>query len=614
MPKNNEIQNRLENEKSPYLLQHAGNPVDWYPWGDEAFAKAAAQDKPVFLSIGYSACHWCHVMAHESFEDEETAKILNERFVSVKVDREERPDVDSVYMDACHVFTGSGGWPLSVFLDCCKRPFFAGTYFPNFRFKELLLDISELWRTERDKLAEQARRTVDAVKKEKTPTHVSLGHAQEKALKYLAENFDTDFGGFGKAPKFPAPHNLLFLLKRYEYSGDAASLAMCEKTLRSMRAGGIYDHVGGGFSRYSTDKFWLAPHFEKMLYDNVLLLLTYAECFRATKNAFFADTAKAVAGYLLRDMRGEEGGFFAAEDADSEGREGLFYTFTHAEIIEILGAGAPLFCDYYNITERGNFEGRNILNTIGKSFDEKHKPFINDCFKKLFVYRSKRVRPARDEKIMCGLNGLAVAAFARAGAVLGDSALTNAAVQTADFIDKRLTCADGGLISYYLNGAGGQKGFADDYAFYIFGLLELYEATKSPFYLDRGQKLQTVFTAHFYDAASGGFYLSDDRAEMVIKRPKELYDGAVPSYNSAALGNLFKLYTITGDVDYLKTLAQTLKYFSGEIASFPAGCTYTLSVIEDINQNLPNIKLCLCNTCYPPAKNIDELIDLLLSH
>ncbi|KAI4453952.1 spermatogenesis-associated protein 20 [Holotrichia oblita] len=474
-------------------------------------------------------------MAHETFESEDAAEILNKYFISIKVDREERPDVDNIYMTACQAFMGSGGWPLSVFLDHDKNPFFVSTYYPKENFKNLLLRIQELWSADRDKLLQQSKHTAAILKKERIITgYTSVEKASEDAINYLSSHFDSKYGGFSPAPKFPSPHNILFLIEHYSLYRDQKSLNMCETTLKAMRSGGIYDHAGGGFSRYSTDNKWIVPHFEKMLYDNALLLMAYSKIYGITNEHYFADTAVETADYLIRDMSHFEGAFFTAEDADSEGHEGLFYTFTLDEVKEILKEEAAEFCIYFNITEKGNFEGKNILNTAGKPILDKHKDFIKRCLKKLFNYREKRIRPHRDEKILTSLNGLAIAAFSIAGKLLQKPEYTEAAKRAAHFIDKNLKDNNGGLLSSYFDTPGKISGFAEDYAFYIWGLLELYKTAKDEKYLEHAIKLQDKFTADFYDFENGGFYLSGKTAEKLIVRTKELYDGATPSYNSVA--------------------------------------------------------------------------------
>jgi len=606
--------NRLIQEKSPYLKQHAYNPVDWYPWGDEAFEKAEKENKPIFVSIGYSTCHWCHVMAHETFEDEETAAQLLAGYVCVKVDREEKPDVDAMYMTVCQMMTGSGGWPLTIFADPQKRPFFAGTYFTKESFQHILRKITNIWKSKPQELKDRAEEIILALDSEKkkgggTNNFSELENAPRNSFEYLTKHFDAKFGGFSNAPKFPSPHNLLFLLECYKQTGESKGLTMCEATLRAMRQGGIYDHVGGGFSRYSTDRFWLAPHFEKMLYDNSLLMLSYLKCFELTQDHFYSYTAKGIADYLIRDMAHPGGGFYTAEDADSEGHEGLFYTFTISEIREILKDGADEFCGYFNVSERGNFEGRNILNIIGREIPKDREDFADECLKKIFDYRNMRVRPHRDEKISVSYNGLAIAAFSAAGRVFGDTSYIDVAIKTVDFIENNLKGDGGRPISYYLDGPGQYSGFAEDYAFYIFGLLELCVAVKDGKYLAKAVELQDIFKEGFYDAEAGGYYISHKDAEKMPLRAKELYDGAVPSYNSAALHNLLMLYNLTQKVKYLEQFVKTLKYFSEEISKYPQGYIHSVSAMMKLVTELPNIRVCTESACRPPARSLTEFME-----
>lgn len=606
---NNAIANRLINEKSPYLLQHAYNPVDWFPWGEEAFIKAKCEDKPIFLSIGYSTCHWCHVMAHETFESLDAAEVLNKYFISIKVDREERPDVDNIYMSACQAYTGSGGWPLSVCLDHEKRPFFVGTYYTKQAFKNILLRITDLWNKERTQLISQAKQLTEIIgRKRKISGYTSVEKARENAITYFTANFDNKNGGFSVAPKFPSPQNLLFLMDNYTINRDKNSLNMCETTLKAMKNGGIYDHIGGGFSRYSTDFKWLVPHFEKMLYDNSLLLIAYSKIYRITNDSFYADTAVEIANYLIRDMTHQKGAFFTAEDADSQGQEGLFYTFTFSEVKDILKDSALEFCFYFNITDKGNFEGRNILNNIGKLIPDNRKEFVNNCRKKLFDYRSKRIRPHRDEKILTSLNGLAISAFSFVGKVLNKPDYIKIAKKTAEFIDENLINKNEELLSLFFDTPGNISGFAEDYAFYIWGLLELYTATDEHKYLEHAVKLQNKFNEKFFDYDQGGFYLSGKSAEKLPIKTKELYDGAMPSANSVGLHNLLTLYTLTKENNYMEQFIKTIKYFSQDISHYPQGYIHSVSALMELKRKLPDINICNNNVCRPAAKTIDELI------
>lgn len=545
--------NHLIKEKSPYLLQHAYNPVDWYPWGEEAFTKAKKVDKPVFLSIGYSTCHWCHVMAHESFEDPETADYLNKYFISIKVDKEERPDIDSIYMTVCQAFTGSGGWPTSIFLTPDQKPFFAGTYFPKKKrygmstFMEILTAIHINWQSNRERLLQSATEVVQALKQQREES-VSLPEEAEKLFadgeKYFRQSFDRVNGGFGMAPKFPTPHNLWFLLCRYERSKDQYLLAMVEKTLTQMYRGGLFDHIGYGFSRYSTDPYFLAPHFEKMLYDNALLLLVYSKAFVIMKKELYLQIAKKIATYILREMTDVEGGFYCAQDADIQGEEGKYYLFTPEEIETLLGKQAgKTFNQYYDITEDGNFEGKNIPNLLkndvyGEEFSEYHK--------QVYEYRKNRYQLHLDDKILTSWNGLMIGAFCILYRVSKDNRYLIAAEKAQQFIEEKL-CEEETLYVSYRKGRGRVKGFLEDYANYIFALLGLYDATLDAVYSKRAKTLCQKVIAQFWDEKNGGFFLYSKDHEALILRPKETYDGAMPSGNSMMAYNLVRLCALLGD-------------------------------------------------------------------
>jgi uncharacterized protein YyaL (SSP411 family) len=563
--------NKLVNEKSPYLRQHAHNPVNWYPWSDEAFAKARAEDKPVFLSIGYSTCHWCHVMAHESFENQRIAAYLNQSFVSIKVDREERPDIDSLYMGVCQALTGSGGWPLSVFMDSAKQPFYAGTYFPPSHFMNLLKNIRRLWDNDRAALNENAGMIIEHLNAKQQPSQEIDESIIEEAYYHLLRSFDAQYGGFGRAPKFPTPHLLLFLLKYYQCRKENKALEMATQTLKAMRSGGIYDQIGFGFCRYATDRKWLVPHFEKMLYDNALLIIVYLEAYLIVKDDLFLRTSKEIAAYLLEVMRSPEGGFYTAEDADSEGEEGKFYLFTPEEIRNALGSDADKYCRYYNITPEGNFFGRNIPNLIGSQFPE--EDFMLSARKKIDDYRKQRVRPFRDEKILTGLNGLALSAFSFLGKITEEESYLEAAIGLADFLLEKLF-VDDKLYARYCEGEVKYLGYDEDYAFLIKGLLDLYQTIFSEKYLDDARKLTDIFLDCFYDQEKGGFFQTDKRAEKMLIRKKESYDGAVPSANSIAIHNLFRLAYLTEENDYYIKAKETLKCFGKEVKRYPSGYGY----------------------------------------
>lgn len=588
--------NRLAGEKSPYLLQHAENPVAWYPWGEEAFRKATKEDKPIFLSIGYSTCHWCHVMEHESFEDEEVAALLNEHFVSIKVDREERPDVDQVYMSVCQAITGRGGWPLSVFMSPDRKPFYAGSYFPKTGrrgmpgFVQLINQLSMLWRERRDQLDHISAEITAAIQPGPAGGGASVPGVEvlERAYTQLRRSFDFVWGGFGAAPKFPTPHNLTFLLRWHGRNRGAAVPHEVEKTLDSMRAGGIFDHVGFGFHRYSVDERWLVPHFEKMLYDQALLAMAYTEASLASGADRYARVAREVLEYVLRDMKSPEGGFYSAEDADSEGGEGLFYTWTPSEIAGVLGGDdAGICCRAFGISEKGNFEdGRSIphtatpvgelARTLGIS-EASLDSLLEGCRSKLFAAREKRVHPLKDDKILVAWNGLMIAALSRGFQAFGNAAYLLAAKEAADFILKTMR-PGGRLHRRYRQGDVAHLACADDYAFLIWGLLDLYESAFDTSYLSGAVQLQEEMNALFEDPDGGFFYTGKD-AEDLIVRDKPLYDGATPSANSASALNLTRLGLMTGNTAFEKRADLLLRCFSGQVSVFPPAYTYLLQAI-----------------------------------
>ena len=506
--------------------------------------------KPVFLSIGYSTCHWCHVMAHESFEDKEVAELLNQYFISIKVDKEERPDIDSIYMSVCQAFTGSGGWPTSIFMTPEQKPFFAGTYFPKTNkygrigFRELLLQIHEKWKADRKWLLQSAEEVISVLNREEAVERDVNEQLIATAYELYQRAFDDKFGGFGQAPKFPTPHNLLFLMRYYEKSKDTNAMKMVEKTLLQMYRGGMFDHIGGGFSRYSTDIYYLVPHFEKMLYDNALLVLAYCKAYQLTKKPIYCEVAEKTASYILREMTSPEGGFYCAQDADSEGVEGKYYLFKPSEIISVLGEEAgKKFNEYFDITENGYFEGENIPNLLGNhqlsETMESHLPVI-------YEYRKKRYALHLDDKILTSWNGLMIAAMCHLYRVSKNRVYLEAAIKAQQFIMNRL-CEDGTLYVSYRENRRSGKGFLDDYANEIFALLALYEATLEGVYLERAREFCDKVIGEFYDEAQGGFFLYGKENEQLIIRPKETYDGAVPSGNSMMAYNLVWLHYLTGE-------------------------------------------------------------------
>jgi hypothetical protein len=593
--------NRLGSEKSHYLLQHADNPVDWYPWGEEAFAKAKREDKPIFLSIGYSTCHWCHVMAHESFEDEEVGRMLNEFFVAIKVDREERPDVDMVYMAVCQAITLKGGWPLSVFMTPDAKPFYAGTYFPkNGRmgmpgFMEIIGHIANAWANDRGPLLEASEKITKGIQpRPSSGSMADLGvDTLKKGYDQLAKSFDPKWGGFGSAPKFPTPHNLTFLLRWHRRNGEANALHMVEKTLNGMRNGGIFDHIGYGFCRYSVDERWLVPHFEKMLYDQAMLTMAYTEAYQATGEAQHGEVAAEILTYVLRDMTAPEGGFYTAEDADSEGEEGLFYVWTPTEIREHLGKDlGDLFCRFYDVGPHGNFEdGRSILHTRIplENFAAREnmeiaelKDLFEGARERLFTEREKRIHPLKDDKILTSWNGLMIAAMAKAYQALGDQAYVDAAQAAAGFISNTLKKDGHRLFRRYRDGEVAYPGYLDDYSNFVWGLIELYEATFEASYLEEAINLNQTMIDLFWDETYGGFFYSGKENEVLIKQSKEIYDGAIPSSNSVAALNLMRLGHIIGDRDLVNRAEQLAGTFAKRIKAYPSAYTQFLAALDFI--------------------------------
>ncbi|MFH1998738.1 MAG: thioredoxin domain-containing protein [Planctomycetota bacterium] len=599
-------QNRLAASQSPYLLQHKHNPVDWYPWAEEAFEKAKSENLPIFLSIGYSTCHWCHVMAHESFEDPEVAQLMNQAFVCIKVDREERPDIDHIYMTVCQMITGRGGWPLTIVMTPDKKPFFTATYIPKeSRFGqmgmlELIPRIQEMWEKEPDKVNGSAERLLEALQAH-TPFSpgTALGEpVLHKAYSQLAAEFDDRKGGFGVAPKFPSPHNLLFLLRYGKRFGKEEAFHMVERTLEAMGRGGIYDHLGFGFHRYSTDADWLVPHFEKMLYDQAMMALAYIESYQVNGNPEFKDKAREIFAYVIRDMTSPEGGFYSAEDADSEGVEGKFYVWSRDEIYSILGKeDGDLFVRAFNVCKEGNFQeeasgentGSNILHltsSLKSLAEEAGQPSgvleqrLEEARHKLFAERESRIHPHKDDKILTDWNGLMIAAMARGAFVFQDPFLAQSARRAADFLLERLKTADNRLLHRYRNGKAGIKANVDDYAFMIQALLNLYEATFEVEYLKSAIALNRVLITHFWDQEGGGFFFTSDDAEALIVRGKEGRDGAYPSGNSVAMLNLLRLSRITGDAKLEQMASRIGEAFSETVRGYPQAFTCLLMGVD----------------------------------
>lgn len=678
--------NRLLKEKSPYLLQHAYNPVDWYPWGEEAFAKSKSENKPIFLSIGYSTCHWCHVMAHESFEDHSIARILNDGFVSIKVDREERPDLDAVYMSVCQMLTSSGGWPLTILMTADQNPFWAGTYLPKedrygiTGLKTLLVEIMRQWEHSQEKLLAIGRKITSLLQNQESRVGLNeIGEETgEEPGKYLEEesgeklgkelgegsgkesreesgkesrekpgkklgkdtrepdvrifhqaymqfekSYDHQWGGFGHSPKFPTPHNILFLLRYHALNGSAAGMAMAEHTLKAMFQGGIFDHVGGGFSRYSTDEKWLVPHFEKMLYDNALLAYVYLEAFEITRNPFYQDVCERILHYVSETLTDKDGGFYCGEDADSDGVEGKYYVFTAAELDKVLGKeDSIIFKKWYHVTVEGNFEGKNILHVIpddrypksqeldgsfGNADEKQLENRISLLGKKLHEYRKTRTRLHKDDKILTSWNALMIAAYAKAARVFTNPKYQKYAERSLEFIYKNLTDTKGRLLIRYREGEAANKGQLDDYAFTIFGMLELYQATFNADYLHKSIRMAEEMIRLFYDKENDGFYLYANDAEQLITRPKELYDGAMPSGNSVAAYVLVRLFKLTGVLQWKYYADRQLAFIAGRTSGYPMGHSFSMLAMMEV---LYPSKELICVTAKQEIP--DELFELLL--
>ncbi len=611
--------NRLAKEKSPYLLQHAHNPVDWYPWGEEAFEKARREKKPIFLSIGYSTCHWCHVMERESFEDPATAELLNKHFVPIKVDREERPDVDMLYMQAVMQMTGQGGWPLSVFLTPELQPFYGGTYFPpedrwgHPGFKSLLRSMADAWANRREEVLRSGQAMVEALQGEQAASAAGKEKLSEetiaRAFQAFSESYDETYGGFLPAPKFPRSHALSLLLRHWKRTGDPEGLKMVEQTLRAMAAGGMYDQIGGGFHRYSTDAQWHVPHFEKMLYDQALLARAYLEAAQATGNAEYAATAREIFDYVLRDMTGPEGGFYSAEDADSdpgggreadagsgeasssrshEKQEGAFYVWTEWEIEQVLGAEeAKIFNPLYGVQLHGNavhdpmgeFTGKNILYRARPAKPDQQE-MVRRCRQKMFEVRSRRPRPHLDDKVLADWNGLMISGLAFGAQVLDEPKYAEAARRAADFILAKMVRKDGRLLHRYRDGEAAIPGHLEDYAFLIHGLVDLYQAGFDPKYLAEAKRLTTEMVRLFWDEEKGGFFMTGTDAEKLLVRQKELYDGAIPSGNSVAALDLIRVGRLTGDKELEEKSFRLMEAFGAQVSRQPSAFPQLLVALD----------------------------------
>ena len=593
-----EFTNHLIHESSPYLLQHAHNPVDWYPWGEEAFAKARAENKPVLLSIGYSACHWCHVMAHESFEDEEIARLMNDLFVNIKVDREERPDLDQIYMNAVQMMTHHGGWPMTVFLTPEGVPFYGGTYFPpqdryNMPgFPRVLISVAEAYKERPQEIAETGASLVNELRR------LSEGSGADQPIENelldaayvgVIRNYDSVNGGFGGAPKFPPAMTLEFLLRTYVRTGNKDALEMVTHTCRKMADGGMYDQLGGGFHRYSTDARWLVPHFEKMLYDNALLSRLYLHHFQVTGAESSRRTVEGILDYVLREMTDAAGGFYSTQDADSEGHEGKFFVWDINEARSALGeTAATLFCDYYDITDQGNFEGKNIPNVTrpietvavaNKITVEQLEESLAQSRRTLFELREQRIKPDRDEKIITAWNGLMLPSFAEAGVVLNRPDYTAAARRNADFVLQHLT-RDGFLLRTYKDGVAKFNAYLEDYAFCVEGLLTLYETTGESRWMNEARRFADRMIEEFWDHDNGGFFFTGKSHENLIVRSKDYFDNATPSGNSVATGVLLRLAVLTGNEDYRNLAIAVFREAVDNARRYPSGFGYLLSVID----------------------------------
>ncbi|MGM0406125.1 MAG: thioredoxin domain-containing protein [Thermoplasmatota archaeon] len=579
--------NHLAGEKSRYLKQHAMNPVNWYPWGEEAFEVARSEDKPIFLSIGYSSCHWCHVMAHESFEDEEVAKLMNDAFVSIKVDKEERPDVDMVYMDVARAMTGSGGWPLNVVITPDRKPFYAATYIPKERkygrmgLKELIKKLKHQWKNRKEEVLSRSESIISSLKDNKRIHGTIDSSTLNQAYSSLEGAFDEEYPGFGTAPKFPSPHNLLFMLRYHELTGEGTALRIVTKTLDAMRRGGLYDHIGYGFHRYSTDRQWKLPHFEKMLYDQAMLILAYSEAFRITKKKKYRKTVEETIEYVLRDLRSDKGGFFSSEDADVDGEEGKYYTWTEEEIDKILGDQSEEFKRSFNVKTKGNYleestgekTGKNVLYTTEIVDSEQ----VEGMKSRLYQERKKRKSPGRDEKILTDWNGLMIASLARAANVLDDDEVLKEAEKGLEFILTELK--DNSLLYHrYIEGEVGIDGMLDDYAYLVLALLEVYRASEEERYLDEAKRLSKSMIEKFWDPDDGAFYFSS--SDELPLRKKPVYDGAYPSGNSIALLDLTYLFEVTGDREYKEKAEELINSLAGRINTYPSQYTMFLTSFE----------------------------------
>ncbi|HIA65976.1 TPA: thioredoxin domain-containing protein [Candidatus Poribacteria bacterium] len=652
--------NRLIDETSPYLLQHAHNPVDWYPWGEEALNLAKELDKPILLSIGYSACHWCHVMERESFENEEIAAIMNKHYINIKVDREERPDLDEIYMSAVQIMTGSGGWPMTVFLTPDRKPFYGGTYFPpddrygRPGFPKLLVAVKDAYQNKRADIDEQAEKLVSHINQISNPKSVDDllldDKIIEQAFYHYQNRFDSQHGGFGQAPKFPPGMGLILLLRYWKRSGNSRALHIVEFTLEKMARGGMYDQLGGGFHRYSTDEIWLVPHFEKMLYDNSLLTVAYLEAFQATSKPFYREVVEETLDYVLREMYNQQnGGFYSTQDADSEGVEGKFFVWTPGEVEQILGqADAKIFCDFYDVTDHGNFEHQNILwvKTPADLYAKKIKidqanlvNILNRCKKKLFEIRDKRIKPGLDDKILTSWNGLMIRSMGLAYQILGDLRYLEAAEKSAKFILTELVRKNGHLLRTHRAGKSHLNACLEDYSYFIAGLIELYQASFDPYWLREADRLNQIMISQFWDPQNGGFFFTGKDYPELIVRSKSAYDGATPSGASMAIHVLLRLAILLNQPDLIEKAKTTFSLYDHAMKTAPSGSAQMLcgvdflidtpkeiaiignplseqtqEILKDIHRRfVPNKVVALLNPNTEDRQKIEELIPLLAS-
>ena len=650
--------NRLIDETSPYLLQHAHNPVDWYPWGEEALNLAKNLDKPILLSIGYSACHWCHVMERESFENEKIAAIMNKYYINIKVDREERPDLDEIYMSAVQIMTGSGGWPMTVFLTPELKPFYGGTYFPpddrygRPGFPKLLEAVEGAYRSKREEINEQAEKLVSHINQISNPKGVENLSLNDKIIEqafyHYQNRFDSQHGGFGQAPKFPPGMGLILLLRYWKRSGNSRALHIVEFTLEKMARGGMNDQLGGGFHRYSTDEIWLAPHFEKMLYDNSLLTVTYLEAFQATGKPFYREVVEETLGYVLREMYDQKnGGFYSTQDADSEGEEGKFFVWTPDEVEQILGqVDAKVFCDFYDVTDHGNFEHQNILwvKTPTDLYTKKTNleqtdliKILNRCKKKLFDAREKRIKPGLDDKILTSWNGLMIRSMGLAYQILGDPRYLEAAETSAKFILKELVQKNGHLLRTHRAGKSHLNACLEDYSYFIAGLIELYQASFDPHWLREANRLNQIMISQFWDSQNGGFFFTGKDHPKLIVRSKSAYDGATPSGASMAVHVLLRLAILLNQPDLREKAKITFSLYDHTMKTAPSGSAQMLCGVDflidapkeiaivgnplseqtqEILRNIhrrfvPNKVIALLNPNTEEKQEIEELIPLL---